>query len=304
MGGHRRVPNKRHLLAGIEETQSNIVVRAVRREYERDLGMRELACHRTERCVALAIRVEHDGRRIAGEACGRKCVYLENAHGCLRLAREFCTRRRAKLHFCVIHDLSVQLVSAARDTSWVEIIAAGLAAVYLLLAIPQRLECWAAAFVSSCLYVGVLFGAHLYMESALNAFYAAMAVYGFWQWQGGGGAVLAVRRWPMMHHLAGFSSVIALSVVSAYFLRRFTPAAWPFVDSMVTWSSVFATFLVARKVYENWYWWLVIDSVSLCLYHARGLYLTMLLFGLYLVLILIGIRQWRRTLPPPIHAAG
>jgi len=139
--------------------------------------------------------------------------------------------------------------------------------VYLLLAIRQRLECWIAAFVSSCLYVWVFFGARLYMESVLNAFYAGMAVYGFWQWQQGrAGAALAVSRWPIARHAAGFVGVAALSAISWYFLRRFTPAAWPFMDSMVTWSSVFATFLVARKVYENWHWWLVIDSVSLCLY--------------------------------------
>jgi nicotinamide mononucleotide transporter len=205
----------------------------------------------------------------------------------------------------VIADLSVQLVSAWRDTSWVEIIAAVLAVVYLLLAIRQQISCWVAAFISSCLYVWVFFGARLYMESALNAFYAAMALYGFWQWQQGrGGDALAVCRWPIARHAAGFLGVIALSVFSSYFLKRFTPAAWPLVDSMVTWSSVFATFLVARKVYENWHWWLVIDSVSLCLYFTRHLYLTMLLFGLYLIMIVIGMRQWRRTLPPAAYAAA
>jgi nicotinamide mononucleotide transporter len=205
----------------------------------------------------------------------------------------------------VIADLSVQLVSAWRDTGWVEIIAAALAVVYLLLAIRQQISCWVAAFISSCLYVWVFFGARLYMESALNAFYAAMALYGFWQWQQGrGGAALAVCRWPVARHAAGVLGVIALSVFSCYFLKRFTPAAWPLVDSMVTWSSVFATFLVARKVYENWHWWLVIDSVSLCLYFTRHLYLTMLLFGLYLIMIVIGMRQWRRTLPPAAYAAA
>ncbi len=79
--------------------------------------------------------------------------------------------------------------------------------------------------------------------------------------------------------MTGVLGIVCLSVVNSYFLRRFTPAASPLVDSMVTWSSVFATFLVARKVYENWHWWLVIDSVSLCLYFTRRLYLTMLLFG-------------------------
>ena len=205
----------------------------------------------------------------------------------------------------MISALSAQLVSVWRDTSWIEIIAAVLAVVYLLLAIRQRLECWAAAFVSSCLYVWVFFGAHLYMDSALNAFYAAMAVYGYWQWQHGrGGGALAVCRWPLAPHLIGLAGVLALSLFSAYFLRRFTPAASPFVDSMVTWSSVFATFLVARKVYENWHWWLVIDSVSVCLFFSRRLYLTVLLFAMYLVLIVIGMRQWRRSLPAAAHAAG
>jgi nicotinamide mononucleotide transporter len=205
----------------------------------------------------------------------------------------------------VIRDLSVQLVSVWRGTSWVEIIAAVLAVVYLVLAVHQRISCWGAAFVSSCLYVWVMFGAHLYMESALNAYYAAMAVYGFWQWRRGeGGSALDVSHWPIGRHAAGFLGVSVLSLVSWYFLRRFTPAAWPLVDSLVAWSSVFATFLVARKVYENWHWWLVIDSASLCLSFTRRLYLTMLLFALYLVLIVIGMRQWRRTLPPAAYAAA
>ena len=205
----------------------------------------------------------------------------------------------------MIRDLSIQLVSAWHDTSGVELVAAALAVAYLLLAIRQRIECWAAAFVSSCLYVWVLFTARLYMESLLNAFYAAMAVYGFWQWRRGGeGTALAVSRWPLLRHAAGVLGVLCLSAISSYFLGRFTPAAWPLMDSMVAWSSVFATFLVTRKVYENWHWWLVIDSVSLCLYFSRHLYLTVLLFAAYLVLIVIGMRQWRRTLPAAAYAAG
>jgi nicotinamide mononucleotide transporter len=204
----------------------------------------------------------------------------------------------------VIRTLSVQLVSAWHDTSGIEIIAAVLAVAYVLLAIRQRIECWVAAFVSSVLYVWVLFGAHLYMESVLNAFYAAMSAYGFWQWrQGGGGAALAVCRWPAGRHGAALLGIIALSAVTSYFLRRYTPAALPFADSMVAWSSVFATFLVARKVFENWHWWLVIDSVSACLYFTRHLYLTTLLFVLYVGLSVIGMRQWRRSVPAAAYAA-
>jgi nicotinamide mononucleotide transporter len=204
----------------------------------------------------------------------------------------------------VIREFIVQLDAAWRSTSWIEIVAAALAVVYLLLAIRQQIGCWAAAFISSCLYVWVMFGARLYMESVLNAFYAAMAVYGYRQWtRGRGGRRLEVSRWPASHNCLGLLAVIGMSMVSSFFLRRFTPAAWTFVDSMAAWGSVFATFLVARKVYENWHWWLVIDSLSMWLYYTRGLYVTMLLFGLYLLLIIEGMREWRRTLHPEAHAA-
>lgn len=195
----------------------------------------------------------------------------------------------------MIARFAVELADAWRQTSFTEIVAAALAVLYVLLAIRQSIGCWVAAFVSSCLYVWVLFGARLYMESALNAFYALMAAYGFWQWRGGSrGGGLAVRRWAWGRHAAGFAAVVGLSAVSSYFLRRFTSAAWPFMDSMVTWASVLATYLVARKVFENWHWWFVIDSVSMVLYFTRRLYLTMLLFALYLVLIVFGMRAWRR----------
>jgi nicotinamide mononucleotide transporter len=198
----------------------------------------------------------------------------------------------------VIRELVVQLHLAWHSTSWIEIAAAVLAVVYLLLAIRQRIACWAAAFLSSCLYVWVMFGARLYMESLLNAFYAAMAIYGYRQWtRGANGGQLRVSRWSVARNALGLLAVLGMSLVTSFFLRRFTPAAWPFVDSMATWASVFATFLVARKVYENWHWWLVIDSLSLGLYFNRGLYVTMLLFSLYLVLIVIGMREWRRVAP-------
>jgi nicotinamide mononucleotide transporter len=205
----------------------------------------------------------------------------------------------------VIHDLSVQLVSAWHDTSWVEMLAAALALAYVPLAIAQRLSCWFAAFVSSVLYVWVFFSARLYMDSALQGFFAVMAVYGFWQWQHGqAGNALPVSRWPIARHALAAAVVVALSLLSAFFLRRFTAAASPFFDSLVTWSSVFATFLVARKVYENWHWWVVIDSVSLCLFFTRHLYLTVLLYALYVVLSGIGMREWRRSLSSGAYASA
>jgi nicotinamide mononucleotide transporter len=142
------------------------------------------------------------------------------------------------------------------------------------------------------------------MDSGLNLFYAVMAIYGFWQWRRlDGRGASRVNRWPLARNVLAAFAILALAAVNGYVLRRYTPDASPLIDSVVTWASVFATFLVARKVYENWHWWLVIDAASLCLYFTRGLYLTVLLFALYLVLIVIGMREWRRTLPLAGHGS-
>ena len=115
-------------------------------------------------------------------------------------------------------EFIVQLDGAWRGAGWIEIVAAALAVAYLLLAIRQHISCWAAAFISSCLYVWVMFGARLYMESVLNAFYAAMAVYGYQQWtRDRGGRRLEVSRWPLSRNCLGLLAVIGMSVVSSFF---------------------------------------------------------------------------------------
>ena len=84
-----------------------------------------------------------------------------------------------------------------------------------------------------------------------------------------------------------------LSLVSGRLLETNTAAALPYLDSSITWASLLATWMVARKVLENWLYWFVIDSLSLGVFLSRGLYLTAALFAVYLVLIVIGYRRWR-----------
>ena len=85
------------------------------------------------------------------------------------------------------------------ELQWWEVLAVVLAVAYLLLAIRQNIWCWAAAAVSTSLYLYIMYEARLYMESALQLFYLAMAAYGWWQWRSGGegGAELRVSTWPL-----------------------------------------------------------------------------------------------------------
>jgi nicotinamide mononucleotide transporter len=184
------------------------------------------------------------------------------------------------------------------ELQWLEILAVALALVYLVLAIRQNIWCWAAAALSTLLYLFIMWQARLYMESVLQLFYLAMAVYGWHQWRRGGddGAELKVSTWPVRRHLLAIGSVLLLVFVSGELLTRYSDAALPFLDSLTTWGAIVATYMVARKILENWIYWFVIDAVSIALYIDRELFFTAVLFGVYLVMIVIGYRSWRASM--------
>ena len=178
-----------------------------------------------------------------------------------------------------------------------EIVAVVMAVAYLLLAIRQNIWCWFCAGVSTAIYVWLFFGAKLYMESALNTFYFVMAIYGWYVWMSGrsDGHERPVVVWPIRTHVIAIALVIVASAVSGYLLSSKTDAAFPYIDSLTTWAAIWATFLVARKVLEIWWYWLAIDSASVFIYWSRDLELTSLLFVLYVIMIPFGIVSWTRS---------
>jgi len=185
------------------------------------------------------------------------------------------------------------LFEGLREFSAAEAAGVVLAIAYLVLAIRQNILCWYAAFASSMVYMVVFFDARLYMESALQVFYSAMAVYGYIQWKYGGAEHrgLTITTWsPGRHALA--IGIIAVSGGSLGWVMSRTDAAFPFVDSLTTVAAIVTTFMVARKVLENWLYWFVIDGISVFVYISRGLELTAALFVVYLVLIVVGFRRW------------
>ncbi|MEJ2176477.1 MAG: nicotinamide riboside transporter PnuC [Gammaproteobacteria bacterium] len=169
---------------------------------------------------------------------------------------------------------------------------------YLLLAIRQNILCWVAALIGTAIYAVLMYRVNLYMESALQLFYIAMAVYGWYSWRHGPGPSdeLLITDWPVAFNLLPITLIAVLSVISGFLLSASTDAAFPYIDSFTTWGGVVTTWMVARKILQNWYYWLVIDVVSIFLYASRGLWLTVILFMLYVVLVFFGLKAWKRSL--------
>lgn len=179
---------------------------------------------------------------------------------------------------------------------WVnlETLAVLLAIAYLLFAIKENSLCWYCAFFSTAIYVWIFGDVSLYMESALNIYYMAMAIYGWYQWQRGGEdkTGLEISRWSPVDHSRAIGIILVATVISGYLLAANTDARLPYLDSFTTWASVVTTVMVARKIIENWLYWVVIDLVSIFLYLDRGLYQTAGLFVLYIVLAVAGYIIW------------
>lgn len=191
-------------------------------------------------------------------------------------------------------NLHANILQALQAMSLWEAAAVLLGIAYLLLAMRESLWCWHAAFVSTAIFLVLFWDVGLLMESALQVYYLVMAVYGWWHWQQGSGEQqeLAISRWSARQHLLAAGAVLAISAASGALLHQHTDAALPYLDSFTTWGSVLTTWMVARKILENWLYWLLIDGVSIYLYIDRELYLTAGLFVAYVVIVIFGYRKW------------
>ena len=181
--------------------------------------------------------------------------------------------------------------------NWLEITAVIFAILYLILAVKQNILCWIAGIISSVLYFFIMQKAGLYMEAYLQVFYVVMGIYGWSQWSASNASnpSFIVNAWSKYQHMIAISIILALSLLSGFLLERYTDAALPFLDALVSWGAVVATYMVAKKLLENWIYWFVIDATSIFLFIERGLWLSAVLFATYLVIIFFGYQSWNKV---------
>lgn len=177
--------------------------------------------------------------------------------------------------------------------SILETVAVIFSLLYVYLAAHQNNLCWLAAVISVSLYIYICFDAKLYAETILQVFYFLMAIYGFYSWKKNN-SQLQISTWPIKKHLF----IIFLGTILTFFLgfifSNFTDAEMPLVDSFTTVFSVFATYMVVKKILSNWLYFIIIDIISTYLYFSRDLHLTSLLFLLYTFIAVAGFIKWNR----------
>ena len=162
----------------------------------------------------------------------------------------------------------------------------------------QKIWCWPVGIVSVSSFIVVFFRAKLYAAMGLQGVYVALAVYGWYSWLHGGEGREALRVTRLPRRLGvGLGAVgVAATAIAGYWLGARTDEALPYLDGFTTSFSLAAQWLQARKYLENWIVWVVVDVVYVGMALSQGLMLTALLYGVYVLLALLGYRDWRRSM--------
>tara|TARA_B100000787_G_C16181975_1_gene292377 strand:- start:1374 stop:1970 length:597 start_codon:yes stop_codon:yes gene_type:complete len=190
-----------------------------------------------------------------------------------------------------VEDILQIITQLNFNWSIIESIAVFFSILYVILAVKESILCWGAAAISVILYIYICYTAQLYPETGLQVFYLLMAFYGYHQWNKND-STLKIQQWTTTKHLLILLLGASLTFLMGFYFTIYTNAAMPLVDSFTTVFSVFATYMVTKKVLGNWLYWIVIDIVSVYLYFSRDLHLTSLLFIMYTVIAIFGYFSW------------
>jgi nicotinamide mononucleotide transporter len=200
--------------------------------------------------------------------------------------------------------------------NYIEIFGAITGIIYVFLEIRQTIWLWPLGIITSGVYVWVFFTSKLYADMSLQSYYVIISVLGWYWWIRGTGqeakstdcgemeskegedsTVLNVSRLKLKTGIALAVAFIILYFIMWIVLSNLTDSPVPGWDSFLTSLSIIATWMLARKIYEHWYLWIIVNTVSVILYFTRGLFPTVILYSVYTMMSFTGLRVWKKTIP-------
>lgn len=182
-------------------------------------------------------------------------------------------------------------------TTWLEV--AGFVLSIWMVGCNMRVNplAWPLAIASSLLYALLFLHSRLYGEAGLQLVFVAVAGWGWWQWlrgHGVDGTALKVHRLSPRQRVYALLLTLAAWPALALLLTRYTNSDVPWLDALPTVASITGQVLLGRKLVENWPVWLAVNLVSVALFSAKALWLTVLLYAVFALLSIAGWLAWSR----------
>ena len=189
------------------------------------------------------------------------------------------------------------LVIGPFSTSWLELISFLLSVVTVWLNIRQLHWAWLFSIASSLMYGVVFYQSALYGDMALQMVFVALSVQGWiWWLRGIEQRALPVTALTQRGQAAVFASWGLSFVAIAAALRMYTDSDVPYSDAFLTAGSLVGQYLLAKKRIENWLIWIAVDVLYVGLYLYKGLQLTAVLYGIFVLMAVQGWKRWKQDL--------
>lgn len=182
----------------------------------------------------------------------------------------------------------------------IEAIAAALGVVNVALVVRRSLWNYPFGLAMVSLYFFVFLEAKLYSDALLQCFFFAVQVYGWWAWSRADKADdrhIRIERMSDGLRLRWAAALVACAGLWGSAMAQLTDAAAPHVDGTIAIVSVGAQLLQSKRRVESWWLWILVDLAAIPLFLWRGLLLTAALYGVFLILAVVGLREWQRKVP-------
>ena len=182
---------------------------------------------------------------------------------------------------------------------WIEIFGTVTGLIYLILEIRQRKAMWIVGLISSLVYIYVFFTSKVYAMMGLQVYYVVISIYGFLAWSKQATDSAPSDTGIQYRRLNGKLSlwlglVFAALFFLLYFILKNTDSVIPLGDAFTTTMGIVATWMVARRILENWYGWIIANAISSIIYFQIGLIPTMFLYICYSLLAIVGLYTWKK----------
>jgi len=186
----------------------------------------------------------------------------------------------------------------------IEIVAVVFGLLCVWLTVRQNIWCWPTGLVMVLLYIFIFYQARLYSDMGLQVVYIVLQIYGWYSWLHGGRdrGKLSVSRITRTGVIVWMTVAITGTTGLGYIMSTYTEASLPYWDAATTVLSLFAQYLMAKKILESWLIWITVDVLCRGIYPAKQLYLTTGLYAVFLVLATLGLLAWRKSLSEPAPA--
>ena len=183
---------------------------------------------------------------------------------------------------------------------WIEIFGVLTGILYVILEVKQNRLLWPLGFVTSAAYVYIFFTGKFYADMGLQVYYVMISIYGWYYWSRGGAKAekgeLPVVRITRQQFVLLSLTFIASWVAIYFLLDKYTDSTVPLGDSFTTALAIVATWMLTRKIIEQWFLWIIANVVSIGLYIYKGLYPTVFLYAVYAGMAIYGYLEWMRSM--------